>query len=108
MRLLSNDVCDRDRSVRRRRTTDEHAPQALLEKARVDEVLQHRSTHLAVEACHLRGSSGGEFRVGVDEQTSDTRERFFDTSRLEWLLHGLGSSTVPSVHSRITTTRAGV
>jgi hypothetical protein len=80
--------CERARSARSRRTADEHAPQALLEKARVDEVLQQRSAHLTVEACHLRGGSGGESRVGVHEQTSDTRERFFDTSRLEWLLHG--------------------
>ena len=32
---------------------------------------------------------GRQFRVGVREQTPDACERFFDTSRLEWLFHVL-------------------
>jgi hypothetical protein len=85
------------RLVRSRRTADEHAPHALLKKARFNEVLQQCSAHLPVEACHLRGASGGEPCAGVHEQIPDTRERFFDTSRLEWLRHVRCSSQLQAI-----------
>ena len=102
MMLLLNDIRDGGRRnrllvnhhpppplrlVRSRRTPDEHAPQALLKKARFNEVLQQCSAHLPVEACHLRGFGVGELCAGVHEQIPDPRERSFDTSRLEWLRH---------------------
>ena len=75
----------------------------LLEKARFNEVPQQYPAHLPVEACHLCGASGGELCAGVHEQIPDTRERFDNTSRLEWFRH------VPGLHLRITTPRrAGV
>jgi hypothetical protein len=73
--------------MRSRRTADEHASQAPLEKACFNEVLQQYPAYLPVEACHLRGVGGGELCARVHEQSPDTHERFFDTSRLEWLRH---------------------
>ena len=78
--------------MRGRRTADEHAPQAPLKKARLNEVLQQYPAYLPVEACHLCGVGGSELCARVDEQSPDTPERFFDTSRLEWLRHVCGSS----------------
>jgi hypothetical protein len=83
--------------MRRRRTADEHAPQAPLKKARFNEVLQQDSAYLPVEACHLRGVGGGEPCARVDEQIPDTRECFFDTSRLEWLRHVCGWSSLRAI-----------
>jgi hypothetical protein len=91
MRLLLNDTFDR------RRRADEHTPQALLEKARFNEVLEQCAAHLPVEARHLRGIGGGQSGAGIAEQAPDARKRFLDTSRLEWLLH------LPGLHSRLTT-----
>jgi hypothetical protein len=88
----------RPRLVRLRRTADEHAPRAPLEKARFDEVPKQHLAHLSVEACHLRGVSGGELRAGyLQEQMLDTCERLFETPRLEWLRHGLGSSQLLAI-----------
>jgi hypothetical protein len=66
-----------------RPTADEHAPEAPLQEARFDEVLQQYSAHLPVEARQMRGVGGGELRAGLYEQNPDTRERFLDTSCLE-------------------------
>jgi hypothetical protein len=90
MMLLLNDFARGPRA-------DEHAPQALLEKTRFNEVLHQGAAHLAVEACHLRGVGGGQSRAGIQEQILDAQECFLDTSRLEWLLHLAG------LHSRLTT-----
>jgi hypothetical protein len=97
MMLLLNDTFDR------RRRAVEHAPKALLEKTCFYEVLQQCAAHLTVEACLPRGIGGGQPGAGIHEQIPDTRERFDNTSRLEWFRH------VPGLHLRITTPRrAGV
>jgi hypothetical protein len=69
----------------------------MLKKARFNEVLEQYSAHLPVEACHLRGASGGELCAGVHEQMPDTGERFFDTSCLEWLRHMRCSSQLLAI-----------
>jgi hypothetical protein len=70
------------------RLADEHTSTALLEKTRFDEVLKHDPAHLLVEACHLRGVSGGELHtVRFHEQKLDTGERFLETPRRGWLRH---------------------
>jgi hypothetical protein len=99
--------------MRSQRTADEHARQALLKKSRFNEVLQQYSAHLPVEACLLRSVGGSESCAGVQEEIPDTRERFFDTSRLAWLRHGRFAKTRVGqwrrLHSRITAPRrAGV
>jgi hypothetical protein len=91
MMLLLDDAFDRSRRA------DEHTPQALLEKARLNEVLEQCAAHLPVEARHLRSIGGGQSGAGIDEQIPDARECFLDTARLEWLLH------LPGLHSRLTT-----
>lgn len=83
--------------MRSRRTADEHAPQAPLEKARFNEVVQQYSAYLPVEACHPRRVGGGELCARVHEQRPDTHERFFDTSRLEWLRHVCYSSQLRAI-----------
>jgi hypothetical protein len=55
----------------------------VFEKARFDQTLQQSSTYLPVEACHLRGVRRRQRCAGDHEQTPDTRERLFHTSRLE-------------------------
>jgi len=80
-----------------RRTADENAPQAPLEKARFNEVLQQYPADLPVETGQLRGVGGGELCARVQEQSPDTHERFLDTSRLEWLCHVCRSSRLRTI-----------
>jgi len=70
-----------------RRTADEHAPQAPLKKARLNEVPQQNPAYLPVEAGQPRGVGGCELCRGVHEQIPDSRERFLHTSGLKWLRH---------------------
>jgi hypothetical protein len=96
--------------VRSRRAADKHAPRALLNKARFEEVPKQYFTHLTVEACHPRGVSGGElYSACFHEQMLDTCERLFETPRLEWLLHVRCSSQLLAIWPPVNETnrRAG-
>jgi hypothetical protein len=85
--------------MRSRRTADEHAPQASLKKARLNEVPHQYAADLSIEACHPRGVGGGELCARFHEQSPDTREGFLDTSRLEWLRHVGCSSQLRAIRA---------